>query len=123
MAQITAIKAGSLIDPDAGAVLNDQVILVRDNRVAAVGKGLSIPAGAKVIDLSKMTVLPGLSTTAKQIALGKCAKLFANLLMMESITSKFFPVARCSRTAAIPIRRNLRPRNSLPRWMRRAILD
>src|SRR3989449_7374052 len=60
MAQITAIKAGSLIDPDAGAVLNDQVILVRDNRVAAVGKGLSIPAGAKVIDLSRMTVLPGL---------------------------------------------------------------
>src|SRR5437870_4045541 len=60
MAQITAIKAGSLMNPDAGAVLNDQVILVRDNRVAAVGKGLSIPAGAKVIDLSKMTVLPGL---------------------------------------------------------------
>jgi len=58
--QLTAIKAGRLIDPDTGTVLNDQVILVRDNRVAAVGKGLSIPAGAKVIDLSKMTVLPGL---------------------------------------------------------------
>ncbi len=53
--QLTAIKAGRLIDPDTGTVLNDQVILVRDNRVAAVGKGLSIPAGAKVIDLSKMT--------------------------------------------------------------------
>src|SRR5436309_14746430 len=60
MAQITAIKAGSLIDPDAGAVLDDHVLLVRDSRVVAVGKGLSIPAGAKVIDLSKMTVLPGL---------------------------------------------------------------
>jgi imidazolonepropionase-like amidohydrolase len=59
-AQVTAIRAGRLVDPEAGAVWNDQVILVRDNKVEAVGKGLAIPAGAKVIDLSKMTVLPGL---------------------------------------------------------------
>ena len=59
-AQVTAIKAGRLIDPEAGAVRNDQVILIRDNKIEAVGKGLAIPVGAKVIDLSKMTVLPGL---------------------------------------------------------------
>lgn len=59
-AQVTAIKAGRLIDPEAGAVRNDQVILIRDNKIEAVGKDLVIPAGTKVIDLSKMTVLPGL---------------------------------------------------------------
>jgi imidazolonepropionase-like amidohydrolase len=59
-AQVTAIKAGRLIDPDRGAVLTDQVILVRANKVEAVGQGLAIPAGATVIDLSRMTVLPGL---------------------------------------------------------------
>src|SRR5271166_3516075 len=59
-AQVTAIKAGRLIDPDAGTVLTDQTILIRANKVEAVGKGLAIPAGATVIDLSKMTVLPGL---------------------------------------------------------------
>jgi imidazolonepropionase-like amidohydrolase len=59
-AQVTAIKAGRLIDPEAGAVLGDQLILIRDNKIEALGKGLAIPAGAKVIDLSKMTVLPGL---------------------------------------------------------------
>lgn len=59
-AQVTAIKAGRLIDPDGGVVLNDQVILIRDNKIEAVGKGLTIPAGAQVIDLSKKTVLPGL---------------------------------------------------------------
>jgi len=58
--QITAIKAGRLVDPDAGTVLNDQVILIRNNKIEAVGKGLAIPGDAKVIDLSKMTVLPGL---------------------------------------------------------------
>lgn len=59
-AQVTAIKAGRLIDPDAGAVLTDQVILIRENKIESVGRGLTIPAGAKVIDLSNMTVLPGL---------------------------------------------------------------
>jgi imidazolonepropionase-like amidohydrolase len=59
-AQTTAIKAGHLVDPDAGIVLTDQIILLQDNKVQAVGKGLAIPADAKVIDLSKMTVLPGL---------------------------------------------------------------
>jgi imidazolonepropionase-like amidohydrolase len=60
IAQVAAIKAGRLIDPEAGAVLTDQVILIRDNKIEAVGKGLAIPAGAKVVDLSQMTVLPGL---------------------------------------------------------------
>jgi imidazolonepropionase-like amidohydrolase len=59
-AQVTAIKAARLVDPQAGSVLNDQVILIRDNKVEAVGKGLAIPPDAKIIDLSQMTVLPGL---------------------------------------------------------------
>jgi len=59
-AQVTAIKAGRMVDPDAGAVLIDQVILIRDNKIEAVGKALPIPAGANVIDLSSKTVLPGL---------------------------------------------------------------
>jgi imidazolonepropionase-like amidohydrolase len=59
-AQVTAIKAGRLVDPDAGAVLTDQIILIRGNKIDAVGKVLPIPAAANVIDLSNKTVLPGL---------------------------------------------------------------
>jgi imidazolonepropionase-like amidohydrolase len=59
-AQVTAIRAGKLIDTDAGVVLSDQIILVRNGRIEAVGKAVPIPAGASVIDLSHMTVLPGL---------------------------------------------------------------
>lgn len=55
-----AIKAGTLIDPDAGTALADQVILIRANKIEAVGRGLAIPSGATIIDLSSMTVLPGL---------------------------------------------------------------
>ncbi|HUO35870.1 MAG TPA: amidohydrolase family protein [Candidatus Acidoferrum sp.] len=57
---VTAIRAGKLIDTDAGKTLTDQIILIRGERIEAVGKDVQIPAGAKVIDLSNMTVLPGL---------------------------------------------------------------
>jgi imidazolonepropionase-like amidohydrolase len=59
-AQVTAIRAGKLIDPDAGTVLTGQIILIRDNKIEAVGNNLTIPPTAKIIDLTKMTVLPGL---------------------------------------------------------------
>src|SRR5882724_12622466 len=59
-AQVVFVKAGRLVDTDGGAVQSDQNILIRDGKVEAVGKSLAIPAGAKVMDLSAMTVLPGL---------------------------------------------------------------
>ena len=59
-AQVTVIRAGRLVDPDSGTVLSDQIILIRDTKIERVGKGIDFPANAKIIDLSKMTVLPGL---------------------------------------------------------------
>jgi imidazolonepropionase-like amidohydrolase len=44
----------------SGRVLADQIILVRGTKIEAIGANLTIPAGAQVIDLSGMTVLPGL---------------------------------------------------------------
>jgi imidazolonepropionase-like amidohydrolase len=59
-APIIAVKAGRLIDPETGTASVDQVILVEGERIKAVGRSLPIPPGATVIDLSKLTVLPGL---------------------------------------------------------------
>jgi imidazolonepropionase-like amidohydrolase len=58
-AQVTVARAGRLVEPDSGTVLTDQVIVVDGGKLQAVGKGLAVPAGAKVIDLSDKTVLPG----------------------------------------------------------------
>jgi imidazolonepropionase-like amidohydrolase len=55
-----AVKAGRLIDVKAGAVVSNAVVLVENGRVKAVGPSVTVPAGAKVIDLSGYTVLPGL---------------------------------------------------------------
>jgi imidazolonepropionase-like amidohydrolase len=57
---ITAIRAGKFIDVEAGRILVNQIILVRGTKIEAVGANVAVPDGAKVIDLSKMTVLPGL---------------------------------------------------------------
>jgi len=58
--QVTAIKAGHLVDVESGRVLDKQVVLVRGGKIEAVGSDVKIPAGAKVTDLSNKTVLPGL---------------------------------------------------------------
>ncbi len=58
--QVTIIRAGKLVDVDAGRVLTNQMLLLRGGKIEAIGENLSVPAGATVIDLSKMTVLPGL---------------------------------------------------------------
>ncbi len=59
-AQVIAVKAGKLVDPEAATVLKDQLILIRDGKIAALGHNLAIPAGTQTIDLSADTVLPGL---------------------------------------------------------------
>ena len=55
--QVTAIRAGRLIDPEAGTALTNQVILVEGKTIRAVGPDLPIPPGAVVIDLSNATTL------------------------------------------------------------------
>ncbi len=56
----TAIRAGALVDPATGSTTANQIILVRGNRIVDVGGDLSIPSGARIIDLSDRAVLPGM---------------------------------------------------------------
>ena len=58
--QVIVIRAGRLVNVDAGRLQTNQMIVVRGGKIEAVGENLPVPAGATVIDLSKMTVLPGL---------------------------------------------------------------
>ena len=58
-AKRVAIRAGRLIDGRGGPPIANAVILIEGDRITAVGPGLTIPANARVIDLSRSTVLPG----------------------------------------------------------------
>ncbi len=68
-APVTAIRAGRLLDPDAGRILTNHVILVEGTRIREVGPNVAIPAGAQVIDLSNMMVMPGLVEAHNHLAL------------------------------------------------------
>ena len=59
-AQVVAVRAGRLFDSRSGAMLANQVVLIRGDRIADVGPSVAIPPEALVIDLSTATVLPGM---------------------------------------------------------------
>lgn len=58
----TVIRAGRLLDVLSGKLLTDQTIVIRGERITWVGPSVraSVPASARVLDLSSRTVLPGL---------------------------------------------------------------
>ena len=58
----TAVRAGRLFAGKSDKLIHDQVLLIKDDRIAELGPAerVKIPAGAEVIDLSHATVLPGL---------------------------------------------------------------
>ena len=58
--QVVAIRAGKFFDARSGALLANQVIVIRGGQISDVGPTVEIPAGAAVIDLSGATVLPGM---------------------------------------------------------------
>ncbi len=60
IAQITAIRAGRTVHPERGQVQTNQIILIERQDIKAIGTSLPIPEGAKIIDLSNKTVMPGI---------------------------------------------------------------
>lgn len=61
-ASVTLIKAGRLLDPRTGNVLSPAAVLIQGNKIKQVGTPaqISVPAGAKIIDLGSAMLLPGL---------------------------------------------------------------
>lgn len=60
------IYAGAMIDVETGRTLNNRIIVIEDGIITAIGsertiEDIDIPDDAELIDLSEMTVLPGLS--------------------------------------------------------------
>ncbi|MEP6919539.1 MAG: amidohydrolase family protein [bacterium] len=104
-ATITLIKAGRLIDVRAGRVLENQGILVDGERIKSVGPlaevQKSVPSSARVIDLSRATVLPGLADTHTHILLQGdiTAADYDDQLLKESIPYRTIRATVAVRTA------------------------
>ncbi len=105
LATVTLIKAGRLIDVRAGRVLENQGILVDGERIKSVGPlaevQKSVPSSARVIDLSRATVLPGLADTHTHILLQGdiTAADYDDQLLKESIPYRTIRATVAVRTA------------------------
>src|SRR5262245_47747637 len=68
--QVVAIRAASMFDAKAGALVANPVVLIKGDRVTDVGANLQIPAGARVIDLGRATMMPGMIDTHVHVNTG-----------------------------------------------------
>src|SRR5260370_19911969 len=68
-AQVIAIRAGHLIDPETGTSAANQVLLIGAGKLTAMGWNVAIPQGGEVIDLSQSYVSPGLVDAHNHLAL------------------------------------------------------
>src|SRR5262249_12865663 len=57
---VVVIRAARLIDGSGGAPVTPAVVIVRGDRIEAVGSAAAVPAGARVVDLGAATILPGM---------------------------------------------------------------
>jgi imidazolonepropionase-like amidohydrolase len=60
LAETVYVRAGHLVDPERGVVLERQLLRIEDGRVAAVTPDGPVPDGAKLVDWSAFWVLPGM---------------------------------------------------------------
>jgi imidazolonepropionase-like amidohydrolase len=102
---IVLIKAGRLVDVRSGRVLENQGILIENDRIKAVGpfdSRLALPhPSARIIDLSKATVLPGLADTHTHILLQGdiTAADYDEQLLKESIPYRTIRATVAAKTA------------------------
>ena len=61
-AQTTIIKAGKLVDPKSGTTQTNMYITIEGNKIISVDSKLKSDKSDEIIDLSNMTVLPGLTS-------------------------------------------------------------
>lgn len=69
-AQTTYIRAGGIVDVNAGTLLENQIIHIEGERIQEIGPDLAIPnTGVEVIDLSDAVVMPGMIEAHTHLAL------------------------------------------------------
>ena len=64
------IRAGHLVDVQRGTLEGPTLIVIRGKRIVQVRPEGTVPAGARVIDLSKLTVMPGLIDAHVHLTIG-----------------------------------------------------
>src|SRR5437868_11197150 len=93
---IVALTHARVIDGTGVAPREDQTLIIRDGRIAALGnsRSVAVPAGAQVIDLTGKSVIPGLVMVHEHLhyptgpgVYGNLAESFTRLYLAGGVTS------------------------------------
>jgi len=93
---VVALTHARVIDGTGAPARDDQTLIIRDGRIAALGasRSVAIPGGAQVIDLTGKTVIPGLVMVHEHLfyptgpgVYGNVAESFTRLYLAGGVTS------------------------------------
>ena len=100
-APVIAVRAGRLVDVQRGEVRRDQLILIQGERITAIQPGSTRPpAGARLIDLSRYSVLPGLIDCHSHL-IGDLTDADALLPLQRSAAQEAFSGVRNARSTLL----------------------
>jgi imidazolonepropionase-like amidohydrolase len=68
----------------AGSTIDDGTLIIRDGKIAALGVGLDIPAGAQVIDAKGLQVYPGIFDSVTQMGMREIGAVSATVDSTEA---------------------------------------
>ena len=124
-APLKALVGGTLIDGHGGPPLRNSVIIVRGERIEAVGQvgRLAVPAGAEVISTEGMSVLPGLWDMHVHLMINGHAdyahwdrtypSLFASVIMPASAKQLLLAGVTSARDLGAPLEASISVRDAI----------
>jgi enamidase len=95
-AAVIALTHGRVIDGTGAAPKDDQTLIIRDGKIAAIGdaRTVNVPEGATVIDLSGKSVIPGLVMVHEHLyyptgpgVYGQLGQSFTRLYLAGGVTT------------------------------------
>jgi enamidase len=91
---VVAITHVRVIDGTGAAAVENQTVLIRDGKIAAVGSNVAVPEGATVIDASGKSVIPGIVMMHEHLyypvgqgVYGQFGQSFTRLYLAGGVTS------------------------------------
>jgi len=124
-APLKALVGGTLIDGNGGPPMRNSVIIVRGERIEAVGQvgTLPVPAGAEVISTEGMSVLPGLWDMHVHLMINGHAdyahwdrtypSLFASVIMPASAKQLLLAGVTSARDLGAPLEASISVRDAI----------
>ena len=101
-AQRTVIRAGRLLDVKTGQLSRDRVIIIQNGRIRELrGNDASLQPGDSVIDLSGLTVLPGLIDAHVHLGIGGAVRQNAAAILNAGFTTVVDLGARTTRILSL----------------------